>query len=494
MKKILCILLVVCLLVTATCLVFAACSKDKMKQAIKNGDNYTIVASYDDQAHVLSATQTVTLTNRSENSFTTVKFHIYANQYREDAANHVVPNVYVARAYPNGMSYGDISFDSVKVDGAAVAYTIEGTDMDILSVPLANELFPDQKVTVEMTYEVTLANICHRLGYTDNAVNLGNFYPVLCHIDNGNYSDTPYYNVGDPFVTDVANYKVSLTLPESYIVASTGNLQEVSSQNGTATYHYTANAVRDFAFVLSQNFKKLTTTVGDTQVNYYYFADDDAEASLATASGMLGYLNENVGEYPYAQYSVVETDFCYGGMEYPCLSLVTSGSSSYQEAVAHETAHQWFYGLVGNDQINNAWMDEGLSEFLTYLFMDATGVTSLSRSMLGCIQTYTSYVDVLNNYYGDVDRSMRAVHEYKNDSEYVIFTYVKGSLLFNSVYEAMGAARFWKALSSYFNEGQFTVAQPSMMIDCFVNASSKEIGSIFNSFIEGKEIIGKVTD
>ena len=494
MKKILCILLVICVLAACACFTLVACKNDKMKQATKNGDNYTIVASYDAEAHILSATQTVELTNRSENSFTAVKFHIYANQYREDATNTVVPNVYIQRAYPNGMSYGDIALDSVKVDGTAVAYTVEGQDMDILSVPLNKELFPDQKATVEMTYEVTLANINHRLGYTDNAVNLGNFYPVLCHVDNGTYSATPYYNVGDPFVTDVANYNVTLTLPENFIVASTGNLQEVSSQGGSSTYKYTANAVRDFAFVLSQNFKKLTTTVGDTQVNYYYFADEDAETSLATAGGMLEYLNSNVGKYPYAQYSVVETDFCYGGMEYPCLTMITSGSNSYQEAIAHETAHQWFYGIVGNDQINNAWMDEGLSEYVTYLYMDATGAMSLNRSMLACYQTYTAYVDVLNNYYGEVDRSLRAVHQYKNDNAYVIFTYVKGSLLFNSIYETMGASKFWKALSNYYSEGQFTVAEPSMMIDCFVNVSSKEIGAIFNSFIEGKEIIGKVTD
>ena len=494
MKKILCIALVVCLLVAATTLTLAACSSSKLKQAINNGDNYTIVAAYDDVAHVLSATQTVTLTNRSENSFTAVKFHIYANQYREDATNAVVPDTYVTRAYPHGASYGDITFDSVKVDGTAVAYTIEGVDMDILSVPLSAELFPDQSITVAMTYSVTLANVCHRLGYTDNTVNLGNFYPVLCHVDDGNYSCTPYYNVGDPFVSDVANYNVSLTLPDSYIVASTGNLEEASSTDGTATYRYVANAVRDFAFVLSQNFAKLTTQVGKTQVNYYYFADADAETSLATAVGMLDYLNKNVGEYPYAQYSVVETDFCYGGMEYPCLSMVTSGSASYQEAVAHETAHQWFYGIVGNDQINNAWMDEGLAEYLTYLYMDATGVRTLSKSMLGCIETYTTYVDVLTNFYGNVDRSMRAVHRYKNDSEYVIFTYVKGSLLFHSVYEAMGATRFWRALTSYYNEAQFTVAAPTTMINCFVGASSKEIGSIFNNFIEGKEIIGKVAD
>ena len=492
MKKVLCTLLVVCLVAAVACFALAACSNTAMKQAIKNGDNYTIVAAYDDENHVLSATQTVELTNRSENSFSAVKFHIYANQYREDAANGVVPQVYYSQAYPNGLSHGDVAFDSVKVNGTPVAYTIEGLDMDVLSVPVESELFPDQKVTIEMTYEVALANINHRLGYNEQTVNLGNFYPVLCHVDNGSYTTSPYYDVGDPFVTDVANYNVSLTLPESYLVASSGNLNEATSQNGLATYTYKAEAVRDFAMVLSTQFKKLTRTVGNTQVNYYYYNDVDAETSLDTACGMMEYLSEHVGTYPYAQYTVVETEFCYGGMEYPCLSMITSGSQSYQEAVAHETAHQWFYGIVGNDQIANAWMDEGLSEFVTYLYMDSTGAMPLSRNVMANTKTYTTYVDVLNHYYTDVDTSFRAVNEYKNDSEYVIFTYVKGSLMFNTLYETMGANKFWKALSSYFDGAQFTIATPSQMSACFASAGGQELATIFSNFVEGKEIIGQV--
>lgn len=494
MKKSLCTLLALCLLTAVACLTLTACFTDAKSQASKNADTYTIVASYDDQTHILSATQTVDITNRSENSFTAIKFHIYANQYREDADNGVVPNVYQSQAYPNGASFGEIAFDSVKVDGNAVAYTIEGQDMDILSVPLSTELFPDQKVSIEMTYEVTLANICHRLGYTDNVVNLGNFYPILCHVDNGTYNCTPYYSVGDPFVSDVANYNVSLTLPETYVVASTGNLTEAVPSNKYVTYNYTAEAVRDFAFVLSEQFHKVTRTIGNTQINYYYYNDADYENSLDTACGMFEYMISNVGEYPYEQYSVCETDFCYGGMEYPCLVMVTSGSTEYQEAIAHETAHQWFYGIVGNDQIQNAWMDEGLSEFLTYLYMDKNNIVTLSRYILANTQTYTSFVDVLNRYYENVDRSFRALDGYKNDSEYVIFTYVKGSLLFNTLYETMGATKFWKSLSNYYDQAQFTVATPSAMIDSFAQVGGAEIASIFANFIEGKEIIGKITD
>ncbi len=493
MKKFACLLCVVCI-AAICCAALAACATDKMNTAIKNGDDYTIVAAYDDQSHIVSAVQTIKMTNRCENSFDSVKLHIYANQYRQDAANSVVPNVYRTKAYPNGESWGDITFDSVKVGGVPVAYTVEGLDCDILSVPIEGGLFPDKSAEIELTYQVQLANTHHRLGYNDNTVNLGNWYPILCHVDNDCYTESPYYNVGDPFVSDAANYNVSMTLPEKYVVASTGELVEATNNNGNVTYNYKANAVRDFAMVASANFTKITRTVGNTQINYYYYADTDAETSLDTACGMFEYLNKNVGAYPYSQYNVVETEFCYGGMEYPNLVMITSGSTSYQEAIAHETAHQWFYGIVGNDQIANAWMDEGLSEYLTYLYMDSTGKMPLNRNVLGCTQTYVTYVDVLNRYYENVDRTMRNVADYKSDSEYVVFTYVKGSLMFNTVYETVGSNKFWKALASYFDEAQFTIAPASQLIGCFANVCGEEAANIFTKFIEGKEIIGKVTD
>ncbi len=492
MKKLLCLLLALVLCVSL--LAFVGCKTNPIDAAIKNGDNYTIACAYDAEAHALTAVQTVFATNRSDNSFDAAKFHLYANQYREDAKNGVVPVTYNSIAYPNGASYGDITIDSVKVNDTPVAYTVEGEDMDILSVPTTEEWFPDQKITIELVYTVQLANIKHRLGWTENAVNLGNFYPVLCHIENGNYCCTPYYNIGDPFVSDCANYNVSLKVDENYTVASTGNLVQANSENGFVTYNYTADAVRDFAFVLSNKFQKLSQTVGNTTINYFYYNDTDSEASLATAVESFNYYTKNIGSYPYKQLAVCETDFCYGGMEYPSLVMITSGSKSYQEAIAHEVAHQWFYATVGNNQIENAWMDEGLAEYLTYLYMDSANVATLSQNVLQNIKTYTTYVDVLNNYYNEVDTTFRSVANFKNDNEYVVMTYIKGSLLFNTLHETMGESRFFKALAAYYKETMFTVAAPSQMIDCFAKTGGAEITTIFQSFAEGKEILGKVTD
>ncbi|MCM1042765.1 MAG: M1 family metallopeptidase [Corallococcus sp.] len=489
MKKLLSVLCIALLCVSL--FAFVGCDGNYLNKIADEANNYQIVCGYDAENHKLSAVQTVTVTHRGDETVTDVKFHIYANQYRNDAQIAVVPASYFSKAYYNGESYGDIAFDSVKVDGEAVAFTIEGEDMDILSVPLGKELFPNETVTIEMSYEIQLANVKHRLGYGDNTVNLGNFYPVLCRMEQGAYKCTPYYAVGDPYVTDMANYDVTITVPAGYTVASSGNLAEMQADEQNSTIKYTANAVRDFAIVLSNKYQKLTQQVGDVTLNYYYFADETPQTTLATALGMLNFMQQKVAKYPYSQLSIAETDFCYGGMEYPNMVMVSSGTNDYQTATAHEVAHQWFYGLVGNDQIENAWMDEGLTEFFTMLYLDDCKTTELSMSVKRALKSYTTYVDILGNYHGSLDLSFRPVYRYKTDSEYVYMTYVKGSLMFYSLYDAMGSAKFYKAVGRYFDECKGSVAVPQQMHSAFAAVSGEEVVGIFKAYAEGKEVIGE---
>ncbi len=133
-----------------------------------------------------------------------------------------------------------------------------------------------------------------------------------------------------------------------------------------------------------------------------------------------------------------------------------------------------------------------MAEFATYMYLDEAGITPLETSMKAVTKNYVSYVDVLNHYYEHVDTSFRPIDQYKNDNEYVIFTYVKGSILFNTLYETMGKTKFMKALANYYDAAAFTVAQPQTMTDCFINVGGTEIGTIFTNFIEGKEIISTI--
>ena len=489
-RKLTCVLLAVVLL--GACLAgLAACNADKMKQAVKNGDNYTIVATYHPDDHTLSATQITEYTNRSDNTFVDIKLHIYANAYRE-GATPIVPNTYMSAAYPNGICYGDISFDSVKADGTACAYKIEGDNADILSVPLGKELFPNEKVTLEMTYKVTLPNIKHRLGYTDNAVTLGNFFPIVCRVENDNFATTSYCAVGDPFVSDVANFDVTLCAPSSCIVGASGELTSVTSKDGYDTWHYVGEARRDFALVLSDKYKKLSQNVGKTQVNYLYYADEDPQTSLATAVGMLEYMNKNVGEYPYSTYTVCETDFCYGGMEYPCLVMITSGMEkrSYETAIIHEIAHQWWYGLVGNDQVREAYLDEGLAEYSTLMFYRAHPdyQVDAAQMLADTTKQFNTFIKIVGNYNNDTDTSMnRALNEFESQQQYTYMTYLKGMIMFGQVNEVMGDKKFEAALRKYFDTCKLKLATKDDMLACFEKSYGANISNLFNTFINGED-------
>ena len=468
-----------------------SCAGDYVGQAAKDADDYVIALSYDEEGHRLSAAQKVTFTNRTSAELSAVKFHVWANCYREGAKRPIVFPSHDGDAYPNGASFGDVSFDSVKVDGNAVAFEICGDDLDVLSVPV--ELKAGQTVSVEMIYVVTLANISHRLGYGHSTVNLGNFYPQLCRQNaDGTFDENPYDCHGDPFVSEIANYDVSLTAPSKYVVASTGSLKEVSvGEDDFATRKYLAEGVRDFAATLCERYEQLTAQTDGVVVDYFCFADEQKQATLDLATAAVKFFGEKIAPYPYSRLTVAEMDFCYGGMEYPMLATVASRLDDYQTAVVHEIAHQWFYGVVGSDQVNEPWMDEGLCEFLTALFFDEQGRTSLSEWAKQTCKAYVTYVDVLQNYKNAVDTSFRPLSAYKTSADYVYTVYVKGSLLFYTLFDAMGQNKFYKALRSYFDVAKMKIATKEDMVQAFCKAAGGDVSGIFRSFAEGNDVVAR---
>ena len=132
------------------CVCLAACGGgDYIEKNAKKLSAYTIEAGFDDSSKILSAVMVFDFYNTTDNSFTELKFHLYPNAYRKDASLPVVDELTRSKAYKNGFSYGDIKIDSAKSGEKAVAYVVEGTDCDILTVPLDAEVFPQQNARVD---------------------------------------------------------------------------------------------------------------------------------------------------------------------------------------------------------------------------------------------------------------------------------------------------------------------------------------------------------
>lgn len=484
MKKLLSLLLVLCSFFAA--LQFAACAPSEDG----NSDKYDIFVIYDSENRTVTGTAELNYFNDTENELNDLKFNLFGNAYREGALYQPVSATYETAAYYAGKSYGGMEITNVE---NCAGWTVSGEDENILVVNLTAPLYPEERVTVKISYVLTLAKVNHRTGVTENTVNLGNFYPILCAYTRDGFMETPYYSIGDPFVSECADYTVTVDMPSGYVAAASGLKVEESEAGGRVKCTYTLENARDFALVLSDKFQVVSEEVDGVTVYYYHVSDSNAQVSLSAAADSLRYFSQLFGRYIYPTLSVVQTGFCYGGMEYPALTMIASGldSDSGVYTIVHENAHQWWYAMVGSDQVNCAWQDEGLAEYSALMFFENN--TSYGFTRTGLIGTATSsyraFFSVLGQLNGTVDTSMsRRLDQFAGEYEYNNIAYNKGLLLFESLRVSLGDEKFINGLQSYFSKYCGKTATADDLCGCFISLGA-DVEGFFESFTEGKIII-----
>ncbi len=458
---------------------FSACGEEKSSR-------YDLTCEYSAESRSLKGTLDFTYYNDTEKEQNVLWFQLYPNAYRADATYSPVSLIHKA-AYYDGESYGGIEISSVE---NCRTYEIGGEDKNILFVTLREPLKRGRTSKISISFTTTLACVEHRLGIAKESVNLGNFYPVLCGYDEGKgFYECVYYSDGDPFYSDNAEYSLSLSLPKAYRLACSGN-QERREEGDRAQYLVTGKNMRDIACVLSEKFQMLEKKAGDTVVRYYYYKDENAEQTLSVACRSLEYFSEKFGSYAWDTYTVAETGFCFGGMEYPALSLISDGveGTARLETVVHETAHQWWYAMVGNNECEHAWMDEGLAEYSTMLFFDDHEEYGVKKEDMENVarNAFHSFCGIYRQLFGEVDVKLdRHLSSFVSEYEYTNIIYGKGSLLFCCVEDAVGKDRVLSSLKKYKTSYSGKNASPDQLISCFPVGAK----AIFTSFLDGSAVI-----
>ena len=486
MRKIICLALTGAVLGSA--LGLAACERHSCARS-----HYTITGEYFPETRTLAAEMTVEVPNMSEVELSELKFQLWANAYREGAAHAPVSENFSSLAYYAGEDHGEIEIKGV---AGAESFSVCGEDDNILSLKLAAPLSPGDCATVTVKYEVELARINHRLGVTASTVNLANFYPILCEMTGEGFREYIYTSSGDPFVSEIADYDVTLTLPESYTVASGYAAEELADANADdmkRAYHVRAEGVRDVAFVLSEKYHFLTERVENTEVAYYYYRDTAPEQTLKAAVDSLKFYSASFGAYDHPRYTVAETDLAFAGMEYPAFSMISAetGGTERAQVVAHETAHQWWYAKVGSNQFDDAWQDEGLAEYSTALFFEAEPGYGLTYAdmVAASERSYRAFFSVYSQVHGEANTVMhRPLTEFSGDYEYRNIAYDKGVILFDRIREVVGSKKLIGALKRYADTCGGTIATPAELINCF-SKSGANVSALFDSFLEGKCVI-----
>lgn len=474
-------------------LIFLAtgCNKDEVASYSKNLSTYTIDITYNED-HTLSCKQTVNYKNRTDTTLENVMFHLYPQSFRLGAKSSIVSSLNYKKCYSYGSSYGDLNISKIVVNDSPIDIEITGNDEDIANVRLNEKLEPGNDVKIYFEYTVTIPNINHRFGYGDDTINIANFYPIACMYENGNFVIDSYHYNGDPFYSEVANYNVNLNAPSNLVLATTGTITNTQKSEDTTNYNIKALTVRDFAMVLSDKFNIVSDKVGDTTVNYYYYNNQYPNEAIRASIDSVTTFNKLFGKYPYSTLSVVESDFVHGGMEYPNLVLISDMvdvQSDYINVIVHEIAHQWWYGIIGNNEYDYGWLDEGLTEYSTLLFYNENPSYNVDTKELikNTTNSYVTFVDVYTKVFSTVDTSMnRKLNEYNNESEYVYIAYVKGMLMFDSIKDVLGNEKFIKCLQTYFDDNKFKIATPDSLIEAFCKGAKCNLRPIFESWINGK--------
>ena len=468
-----------------TALGLSACKKEE-----KVGCRYEITAEYREDARTLAGTVKVDFSNQTDGEISELKFNLYPNAYRKNALYAPISEGHFAAAYYDGADYGGVTVTSVN---GAKNWSIEGEDENILLVTLYRALSPSDKLTIDISFVTELAKVNHRLGVTAHAVNLGNAFPSLCAYENGEFVENVYAPVGDPFKSVCADYKINLTLPSDYVVAATGRAEITKGLESKTKYAFEAERVRDFSFVFSKQFEVLEKNVDGVTVKYYYYDDKEAAAHLSLATAALDYFSDTFGDYTYPIFSLAQTGFCYGGMEYPALVMLSDslGEEEYRRSIVHETAHQWWYAVVGSDQINEAWQDESLAEYSAIDFFEKHSDYGLTRDELvrDCLQEYRSYFSVYGSVFGQIDTKMsRPLSEYSSEYEYRCLAYDKGVIMWDTLKKSIGEKKFYQGLKNYYKMNKFKTATPADLIAAF-EKTGVSVDGFFHSFLSGKAVI-----
>ncbi len=478
MKK-LCIAAAAVLLCLGAC-AFTACAGEEEDRTA-----YDIDAVFDAETMTVTADMSVHYVNEGEGELNDLYFRLYPSAYREGANYAPVWSSDVSDAYPHGVSYGGITISSVTYGGEECAWEIGGEDEDVLMIT-GLSLLPGASADVEMSFTLDIPETRNRFGHYDGKLNLGNWYPIAAVREDGAWRTDPYMSYGDPFYSHTADYDVTFSVPTGWEVAGTGSIAAAVDGERTV-YTFTADNVRDFAICASEKYSCTEGKAGDVTVRFYGTAPQ-AEAGLPVAVDAVETFSELFGEYPYDTLSVVVTPFIEGGMEYPSLVMISDslGEEMMKEAIIHETAHQWWYAAVGNDQINEPWLDEGLAEYSTTLFYEHNpeyGV-DISDRVADAMQSYVLFSEV-NADVENMGVMDRALGEYSTPTEYAFHAYVKGELMLDSLRHLLGDDAFFEALRSYYAGYSGKTADAACLIAEFEKSSGMSLTGYFKSWLSG---------
>ncbi|NOZ70383.1 MAG: M1 family metallopeptidase [Chloroflexi bacterium] len=364
------------------------------------------------------------------------------------------------RLFPN-VGGGRSRVTQLLVNGEPVTprYTLQDS---VMIVPMQPPLLPGESVVLAMSFYVEIptepGGNYGTFALLDNILALAHFYPMIAVYDDEGWNVEIAPEMGDVVYADTSYYLVRVTAPASQTLVASGVAVEKEKIGDQQVVTFAAGPMRDFYLVSSDRYEVQSEQVGNTMVNAYAPGEYASENTLALryATQALGVYTSRFGDYPFTELDVVGTPTLAGGVEYPgivaiSLSLYDPAKSFFEAATAHEVAHQWWYSVVGNDQIDEPWLDESLTQYATLQYWkDVYG----QAAYLAAHRVMKGRWDQID----DADIPIGLPVAAYDLASYSGIIYGRGPLFFETLAQTMGEDTFDAFLRDYYQTFKWDIA------------------------------------
>jgi hypothetical protein len=415
---------------------------------------YDLTLSFKADGPTLGGSEDVVYTNHESGPLNEIYFRLFANYPSQGPSS--------SATLPARITVGGVS-----VDGQPANTTLE-VQNTALRVPLGQPLAPNASANLHLDFNVNVPRNSkdHYADFTanDSVTTMPSVYPLIPAYDAKGWHIELAPPYGDLVYADASLYAVTMTVPTTMtVIASGSTVGTIDNNDGTKTWHLVGAPMRDFDLNVTSQLAHVTANVGNTAINSWYDPADATagENALDFATAAFRVYENRFGVYPYRELDVIETPTTAGGIEYPGAISISSAfyrdrreKSIFEFDVAHEVSHQWWYGMVGDDQVNQPWVDESLAQYSSLIYEEDTHGQEAVKQILK--NYFTAEYDRARNAGQDapVNQPVSAYDE----SDYSAIVYGKGPLFYDAIRTRMGDTLFFQFLRTYFQRYRYGVA------------------------------------
>ena len=446
--------------------------------------DYTMDIDMNVNNHQYKGKQKLVYTNNSPEVLDKVFYHLYFNAFQPGSQMDVRslnikdPSAKIgdriSKLQPNEIGY--IKVNTLKQNGAAVLFETVGT---ILEVTLNKPIKSGESVTFDMNFDAQVPVQIRRSGRNSKegvALSMSQWYPKMAEYDFQGWHTPPY--IAREFHGVWGDFDVTIHLDKNYTIGGSGYLQNPQEighgyedaskalnlpKGDKLSWHFKAPNVHDFMWGADNEYTHDVLTMENGIDLHFLYKKTLDEKYLKNwkdlqpkTAEIMTYFSENVGQYPYKQYSVVQGGD--GGMEYAMSTLITGKRSfgSLFGVTAHEMAHTWFQFLLASNESLHPWMDEG---FTTYISNKASNDILKKGKENPHRGSYGGYNYVVKN---KIEETLSThADRYNSNTGYGVASYSKGNIFLSQLEYVIGSENVAKGLKKYYTDFSFKHPTPN---------------------------------